>query len=87
MPEPPVVVAVLAALVVAGWAGFRMHRLRRALYAERAARRLTAGMQARDLAAFQRQVDSLRRDCAVLQEAELVLDSALASHRTEGGHP
>lgn len=88
MPEPPVVavLAVLAAVVVAGWVAHRMFKLRRALDAERAARRLTAGMQARDLAAFQRQVDALRRDCAVLAEADRVLDSALA-HRTEGGHP
>jgi len=81
------VVAALTTVVVAGAAAHQLAKTRRALYAERAARRLTAAMQARDLAAFQRQVEALRRDCAVVQAADRILDSALASHRTEGGHP
>jgi hypothetical protein len=86
VPEPPVVVAALAALAVVGVGAYRMYQLRRALDAERAARRLAAGMHARDMDAFHQRVNSLLQDRAVLSEAERVLDSALATHhRTEGG--
>jgi hypothetical protein len=78
------VVAVLAVLVAVCTA-YRLLRVRRALVAERASRRLVEGMHARDLDAFHRRITALLEDRAVLAEAELVLDSALAAHRTEGG--
>ena len=86
MPVVLMVVAVLAFLV-AGAALFRLHRLRRALIAERASARLAGGMQARDLDAFRTRVNELLQERAVLAEAERVLDTALATHRTdpEGG--
>lgn len=87
MPVVLLVVAVLAALAVAGAALFRLHRLRRALIAERASRRLAGGMQARDLDAFRSRVAELLQDREVLAEADRILDTALATHRTEGGSP
>lgn len=84
MPVVLMVVAVLAFLV-AGAALFRLHRLRRALIAERASARIAGGMQARDFEAFRRRINELLRERAVLAEAERVLDSALATHRPEGG--
>ena len=79
------VVAVLAALV-AGAALYRLHRLRRALIAERAAARLAAGMRCRDLEAFRSRIHCLLADRAVVSEAEQVLDLALAHHSNpEGG--
>ena len=74
------------AVGVAGVAVYRLHRVRRALIAERASRRLTERMQYRDMDAFRVRIDDLLRERAVLKEADLVLDSALASHhRPEGG--
>jgi hypothetical protein len=87
----PATVLVLAALTipavlaVVGVAAYRLHRLRRALDAERAARRLTAGMRRRDIDALHQRVEGLLRDRAVLAEAERILDIELAAHRTEGG--
>lgn len=86
MPIVLMVVAALAALV-AGAALFRLHRLRRALIAERASARLAGGMQARDLEAFRRRINALLEERAVIAEADRILDTALATHRTEGGHP
>jgi hypothetical protein len=77
--------AVPAVVAVVGVAAYRLHRLRRALDAERAARRLTAGMRRRDIDALHQRVDGLLRDRAVLAEAERILDTELAAHRTEGG--
>jgi hypothetical protein len=74
-----------AVVAVVGVAAYRLHRLRRALDAERAARRLTAGMRLRDIDALHRRVEGLLRDRAVLAEAERILDTELAAHRTEGG--
>lgn len=88
MPAPPkpVVVAALAALTVAtGYSAYRLHRVRRALVAERAVRRLTAGMHARDMEACTERLNAAIGARAVLTEADLILDSALAVHRTEGG--
>lgn len=88
MPVVVVVVAAFAAVVVAGAAFYRLHRLRRALVAERAARRLTDGMQRRDVAALHRRIQELLRDRAVVEEAERVLDAALAHYSNqEGGQP
>jgi HAMP domain-containing protein len=85
VPVLPIVVAALAVLV-ACVALFHLHRVRRALVAERAARRLAAGMQARDMDAFRDRVNALLQDRAVLTEAEQILDSALAIHHNpEGG--
>ena len=86
MPVVLMVVAVLAALAVAGAALFRLHRLRRALIAERASARLAGGMQARDLDAFRSRVAELLQDREVLAEADRILDTALAHHSNpEGG--
>ena len=67
-----------------------MHRhrtMRRALTRERAASRLTVACLHRDLAAFQTRLDGLmaedRRKHAVLAQADLVLDYALATHTTD----
>lgn len=79
------VVAVLAALVVAGAAWFRLHRLRRALIAERAAARLAAKRSCQDMEAFRVRINALLADRAVVAEAEQVLDIALAHHSKEGG--
>lgn len=85
MPEVLMVVAVLAALV-AGTALYRLHKLRRALIAERASARIAGRMQARDLEAFRRRINTLLEERAVIAEAEQVLDTALATHhRPEGG--
>jgi hypothetical protein len=85
MPVLPIVVAALAVLVACA-ALYRLHRERRALHAERAARRLAAGMQARDMEAFRVRVKALLEDRAVLAEAEQILDTALATHHNpEGG--
>ena len=87
MPAVLMVVAVLAFLV-AGAALFRLHRLRRALIAERASRRLTSRMQAKDLDAFRSRVAELLQDREVLAEADRILDTALAHHSNpEGGAP
>jgi hypothetical protein len=60
-----------------------LRRARRALDRERAAHRLTEGCLHRDLAAFRRRVDVLvaRQSPVhgVLEEADLVLDEALAA--------
>jgi hypothetical protein len=85
VPEPPVCVAVLAALGVAGVAVYRLHRVRRALIAERASRRLTDGMRHRDMEAFQLRLEAALGTRAVLTEADRILDSALTAHYPEGG--
>ena len=66
---------------------YRLHRVRRALIAERASRRLTDGMRHRDMEAFQLRLEAALGTRAVLTEADRILDSALASHldRPEGG--
>jgi hypothetical protein len=84
MPVLPIVVAALAVLV-ACVALYRLHHLRRALVAERAARRLAGQMQARDMDAFRDLVKALLQDREVLAEAEQILDTALASYDLEGG--
>lgn len=66
----------------------RRHRcLRRALVTERAARRLTEAAHYRDMAAFSERLHAAVYAREVLDEADLILDSALASHRhdPEGG--
>lgn len=82
------VVAVLASLV-AGAALYRLHRVRRALIAERAARRLMAPLQARDMRALADRLNEAASANQVLREAEQVLDTALATHHSnpEGGAP
>ena len=84
MPALLIAVAVLAVLV-AVCAAYRLHRLRRALIAERASARLAGGMQARDLEAFRLRINALLQDRQVLAEADRILDTALASYTTEGG--
>ena len=89
MPATVFVLAALttlAALAVVGFAVYRLHRLRRALDAERAARRLTAGVHARDMQAFHERIQGLLQDRAVINAAEQILDNELAAHhRPEGG--
>ncbi|MDX3532715.1 hypothetical protein P1P75_41575 [Streptomyces sp. ID05-39B] len=92
MPAPPVPVRVLAALaaLTAVAATLRhLHRLRRALDAERAARRLTDGQQHRDWEAFTIRLDAAVRAHRAVAEADQVLTDALTTHRDpEGGsHP
>ncbi|WP_053143332.1 hypothetical protein [Streptomyces ambofaciens] len=81
-------VAALAALGVAVGV-VRLVRLRRALDAERAARRLADGLHHHDMSVI---VDRLNRRLgpavlagAVLCEADQVLDSVLSAHDPEGG--
>lgn len=80
-----IVVAALAAVAVC--VAVHLHRLRRALIAERAARRLAAGMHARDMAAFTVRLNAALGVSAVLTEADQILDDALvaAHHDPEGG--
>lgn len=87
-----VLVLLAAVLVVAGllWLAVVVRRLRRAVAAERAARRLTDAAHHRDARAYKRQIEVLsagRGDFDALLEADAVLDAALAAHRTdpEGG--
>lgn len=81
----------LAAGLVCVAAAYRQRALRRTLARERAASRLTAGCLHRDLDAFRTRVSVLvARQGAVhgvLDEADLVLDEALATHqaRPSGG--
>lgn len=81
------VVAVLAAAAGAVCGARYLCRLRRALDAERAARRLSDGLHRQDLEAFtvrlHRAVDAQH----ALSQADLVLDSALASHLDPEGGP
>lgn len=79
------VVAVLAALGVAGAVVVRLHRVRRALVAERAARRLAAGMHARDIEAFRARLEAAVGARGVLEEADRIIDTALAAYNMEGG--
>lgn len=79
---------VLAALTTTGGAAFafyRLRRVRRALAAERAARRLTDRLQERDLEAFSGRLRAAVYAQVTLAEAQRVLDTALASHFPEGG--
>lgn len=86
-PRTPTVLAALAVLTVAGAAAHQVAKTRRALLAERAARRLTAGMQARDFQALSDRLNAAVYADQVLAEAGLVLNTALATHRPEGGRP
>lgn len=83
-----IVVAAFAVLAVVGVAVY-LYRLRRALVAERAARRLTAGMHARDMAAFTARLNAALGIQAVLSEADRILDDALvaAAHNDPEGGP
>ena len=87
MPALPIALAALAAVAVV-CAAVYLHRLRRALVAERAASRLTAGMHARDMQAFTVRLNAAIGARAVLTEADRILDAALvaAHHDPEGGH-
>lgn len=86
-----VLVLLAAVLVVAGLLCLAVvRRLRRAVAAERAARRLTDAAHHRDARAYKRRIQVLsagRGDFDALLEADAVLDEALAAHRTdpEGG--
>jgi hypothetical protein len=88
MPVRPIAVAAaftaaaLCAVVV------RRHcKLRRALLAERAVRRLEGAAHVRDLEAFSVRFRAVLEDRAVLDAADLVLDSALATHNDPEGGP
>lgn len=79
--------AALAAAVAVSTAVCRYRRLHRVLARERAAHRLMDGCVRRDLEAFQARIgDAVARqareeaDRAVLREALLVVDDALAVH-------
>lgn len=87
MPARPIpVVVALAALAGAACAARHFYLLRRALDAERAARRLTAGLHQRDWEALTLRLHEAVAAQHVLGQADLVLDSALATHHDpEGG--
>ncbi|WP_328545428.1 hypothetical protein [Streptomyces europaeiscabiei] len=84
----PVAVALAAGLVCAA-AVYRQRALQRTLARERAASRLTAGCLHRDMAAFRERVGVLMAQQGAahgaLAEADLVLDAALAAHRSRPG--
>lgn len=87
--------AALAAAVAVSAAVHRYRRLHRTLDRERAVHRITDGCLHRDLAAFQHRIaaEAARQHAttAVLDDADRVLDEALAVHDhphdpyTEGG--
>lgn len=83
--------AALAAAAAVCAAVLRVRRLRRCLARERATARLTAGCLHRDLDAFRSRIEGLVAQRSALDEADLVLDAALAAHHvyidptTEGG--
>lgn len=87
MEVHPIVVALALLFVVGAVGAIRHHvQLRRALRGECAARRLTAAAHHRDAEALARRIQSVVWERAVLDEADLVLDTALAvHHRDEGG--
>lgn len=86
MPEPIPVLVALAALGAAACAAHQLRKTRRALEAERAARRLTDGMRRRDMEAFMSRLRQQVQAEEVLAEANRILDAALATHhRPEGG--
>lgn len=78
--------AALTGVVVCAVLVRRHCCLRRALVSERAARRLTEAAHYRDMEAFTERLHAAVYAREVLEEADLVLDSALASHLDpEGG--
>jgi hypothetical protein len=85
--RPIAVAAALTAATLCGALVVRRHcRLRRALLAERAVRRLEGAAHIRDIEAFSVRFHAVLEDRAVLDAADLVLDSALATHHDpEGG--
>lgn len=89
MPAPPIrYLAALAACTTVAAGLYQLHRLRRALDAERAARRLTGGLHSRDWEAFTRRLTVAVAAQHALGEADLVLSEALATHHDpEGGTP
>lgn len=96
MPAPRttlIVVVALAALAGSACGARYLARMRRALYAERAARRLEGASHHRDMdvlvAAMRRRLGPALCAGLVLYEADSVLSAALNSHRPdpEGGTP
>lgn len=89
MPVRPIAVAAaLTAAALCGAVVVRRHcKLRRALLAERAVRRLEGASHVRDIEAFSIRFRALLEDRAVLDAADLVLDSALATHHDPEGGP
>ncbi|MEU7338744.1 hypothetical protein [Streptomyces sp. NPDC007074] len=88
MPVRPfAVAAAVTAASVSGVLAVRRHRsLRRALLAERAVRRLEGAAHIRDVEAWMVRFREQLESDALLREADLVLDSALATHHNpEGG--
>lgn len=86
----PVLIAAVAACAVVGAyvVLVRRHRcVRRALLKERAARRLTEAAHNRDMQAFRRRLNAAVQGQSALEEADRVLDVALAAHHhdPEGG--
>ncbi|MFI2620432.1 hypothetical protein [Streptomyces sp. NPDC018584] len=83
--RPTAMLAALTTLVLIA-ATIRHRRLRRALHAERAARRLADAAHHRDLNAFTRRLHAAIGTHHVLAEADLILDAALATH-LDDPHP
>ncbi|KPI31374.1 hypothetical protein OV320_2590 [Actinobacteria bacterium OV320] len=87
MPAPPIrYLAALAATTVAAAGLYHLHRLRRALDAERAAGRLTSSLHTRDMDAFTHRLTQAVHAHHAVTQADLVLTEALAAHHNpEGG--
>lgn len=86
--RPIAVAAAFTAAALFGALVVRRHRkLRRALLAERAVRRLEGAAHIRDIEAFSVRFHAVLEDRAVLEAADLVLDSALATHHDPEGGP
>jgi hypothetical protein len=87
MPHRPIAVAAALTAALITVLGRREHQLRRALHAERAARRITEACLVRDITAFERRLRRLMADRTPATDA---LDAALATQspddpHTEGG--
>lgn len=87
-PIRPIVVAAVFAAAALCAAGYRRHcTLRHALLTECAARRLTEAVHGRDVEALSVRFQEALHARAVLDQADMVLDVALATHHQnpEGG--
>jgi len=85
--RPIAVAAALTAAAVCCGIARRHCNLRRALVKERAVRRLEGAAHVRDIEAFTVRFRAALEDQAVLDAADLVLDTALATHHDPEGGP
>lgn len=87
--RPPTIAVLTAVLAGLALAATHVVRVRRALLAERAARRLADASHHRDLDAFTRRLHAAISAHQALTDADRALDAALAAHfddpHPEGG--